>query len=297
VDVTLRDSNHKLLAGQKFKIYIKEIDADGKTVLDKTKVVGTFTLPVSGIFRFYLNNQELNGAPLEYLLSVPYGQTEIFAAFKVADSQPTKLEYIVGSSLQPVVKPTPKPAPVVSPTSLGLRGRIVLQVQSKGEAWYINPANNKRYSLGRPDDAWQVMKNLSIGSTNADLAKIRPNVDVISPTDIDSDADGLPDVLEQALSTNPNLADTDGDGFNDYTEVKNGFNPLGPGTATFDSQLTNRNLGKILLQVEGAGEAWYINPVNHQRYFLSRPQDALAVMRAVGLGITDADLAKISVGQ
>lgn len=35
----------------------------------------------------------------------------------------------------------------------------------------------------------------------------------------DKDLDGLSDVEEAKLGTNPNLADTDGDGINDYDEV------------------------------------------------------------------------------
>jgi len=46
---------------------------------------------------------------------------------------------------------------------------------------------------------------------------------------IDSDMDGLPDDLEKRLGTDPNKADTDGDGYNDGEEVKNGNNPLGAG--------------------------------------------------------------------
>ena len=36
-------------------------------------------------------------------------------------------------------------------------GRIVLQVENNGEAWYINPADLKRYYLGRPQDAFDIM--------------------------------------------------------------------------------------------------------------------------------------------
>ncbi|MFA6512054.1 MAG: hypothetical protein WCV86_02965 [Patescibacteria group bacterium] len=73
----------------------------------------------------------------------------------------------------------------------------------------------------------------------------------ISPT-IDTDRDGLPDAQEEALGTNPLVADTDrddladyqevivygsdpldpdtdGDGFTDGQEVKNNFNPVGSG--------------------------------------------------------------------
>ncbi len=53
--------------------------------------------------------------------------------------------------------------------ALNLNGRILLQVQDKGQAWYINPLNSKRYYLGRPDDAFQIMRSLGLGVANADL--------------------------------------------------------------------------------------------------------------------------------
>lgn len=51
--------------------------------------------------------------------------------------------------------------------------------------------------------------------------------------------------------------------------------------------------GRILLQVESHGEAWYVNPINGQRHFLGRPQDAFNLMRTQGIGITNTDLARI----
>jgi hypothetical protein len=50
-----------------------------------------------------------------------------------------------------------------------LSGRILLQVQDKGQAWYVNPVNNERYYLGRPDDAYAIMRALGLGVSNADL--------------------------------------------------------------------------------------------------------------------------------
>ncbi|TSC55740.1 MAG: hypothetical protein Greene101420_673 [Parcubacteria group bacterium Greene1014_20] len=57
-------------------------------------------------------------------------------------------------------------------TSNGKIGYILLQVQSKGEAWYYNPVNRKRYFLGRPLDALSIIKNLGMGIKNSDLTKI-----------------------------------------------------------------------------------------------------------------------------
>lgn len=53
-----------------------------------------------------------------------------------------------------------------------LKGRILLQTQGKGEAWYLNPKNGKRYFLNKPDDALQTIKKLGVGINNKNLAKI-----------------------------------------------------------------------------------------------------------------------------
>jgi len=43
--------------------------------------------------------------------------------------------------------------------SASLSGRILLQVQDKGQAWYVYPIDQKRYFLGSPDDAFAIMRN------------------------------------------------------------------------------------------------------------------------------------------
>ncbi len=48
----------------------------------------------------------------------------------------------------------------------------------------------------------------------------------------DSDHDGLSDVVEQKLGSDPNKADTNGNGMNDGDEVKAGLNPAGTGPLT-----------------------------------------------------------------
>ncbi len=45
----------------------------------------------------------------------------------------------------------------------------------------------------------------------------------------DPDGDGLPNYLEYAHLTNPLEADTDGDGYNDLREIRNGYDPAAPG--------------------------------------------------------------------
>lgn len=57
--------------------------------------------------------------------------------------------------------------------------------------------------------------------------------------------------------------------------------------------LVHRLAGRILLQVQSKGEAWYVDPVTLTRTYLGRPADCFDVMRVKGLGITNADLYNI----
>jgi len=114
-----------------------------------------------------------------------------------------------------------------------LNGRILLQVQEQGQAWYVNPLNGERYFLGRPADAFGVMRSLGLGITDSDFS-------------------------------------------------------------SFGQQAPLRLAGRILLRVQAQGQAYYVNPLDRKLYYLGRPADAFALMRAQGLGISDADLDKIT---
>lgn len=175
-----------------------------------------------------------------------------------------------------------------------LAGKILLQVESLGEAWYVNPLDLKRYYLGRPADAFEVMQKLSTGITNADLNKVP--IGLIDYNDADSDNDGLSNRLETALGTDPKKDDTDNDGYNDKLEIENNYNPLGNGLILIDQNFTNQQTGKILLQTEKTGEAWYVSPIDLKRYYLGRPTDAFEIMRKLSLGITNNNLNNIVVG-
>ncbi|MFH0820129.1 MAG: thrombospondin type 3 repeat-containing protein [bacterium] len=174
-----------------------------------------------------------------------------------------------------------------------LAGKIMLQVESHGGAWYINPANLERYYLGRPADAFQIMKTLGLGITNQNLLKIPADLTLYQGTDTDND--GLPDEIEKSIGTDLQNKDTDNDGFSDGEEVKNGFSPLGSGTLPWNNNFAEAQKGKILLQVESFGQAWYVNPANSTRYFLGRPADAFLIMKKLGLGISNADLSQIKI--
>ena len=175
-----------------------------------------------------------------------------------------------------------------------LSGRILLQVEENGESWYVNPENNNRYVLGHPNDAFLIMKELGIGISNDDLNKIKISLD-IKYDSIDSDNDGLSDDMEVAIGTNYKNTDSDSDAFSDFAELSSDFNPLNSDKLSYDLNFSKKHAGKIFLQTERNGEAWYINPENNNRYFLGRPNDAFLIMKKLGLGISNTDLDKIPV--
>ncbi len=125
-----------------------------------------------------------------------------------------------------------------------LSGRILLQVESYGRAWYVDPISKERYYLQDGNMAYEIMRNMSLGITNADLAKI----------------------------------------------------PTSKGQRG-NVKLTNRLKGRILLQVEKNGEAWYVNPVDGVRYYLQDGESAYELMRNFALGITNANLVKIPMNK
>lgn len=65
----------------------------------------------------------------------------------------------------------------------------------------------------------------AITSTTPDITEVSAGV----MDDLDSDLDGLTDNQELIYGTDVNNRDTDGDGFSDGDEVKNGYNPNGLG--------------------------------------------------------------------
>ena len=187
------------------------------------------------------------------------------------------------------------PATAENSLSQKLSGRILLQVESRGEAWYVNPTDQKRYFLGRPTNAFTLMHQLALGITNTNLNKIP--VGLLNYQGADDDADGLPNSLEQALGTDSQKSDSDADGYNDKLEIESNYNPLDQGQISVDNNLIEQLRGKILLQVESSGASWYLNPSDDKKYYLGRPQDAWQVMRSLALGITNKNLEQITIGQ
>jgi len=80
-----------------------------------------------------------------------------------------------------------KNAVAASDMAKAQKGKILLQVEANGEAWYVNPADEMRYYMGRPADAFNLMRQLGVGITTANLKKIKIATKNMSGADTDGD--------------------------------------------------------------------------------------------------------------
>ncbi|TSC56096.1 MAG: Uncharacterized protein G01um101418_463 [Parcubacteria group bacterium Gr01-1014_18] len=127
-------------------------------------------------------------------------------------------------------------APVPTNLSAKLKGKILLDVENNGEAWYVHPITGLRYYLRDGSTAYQLMRRLSLGISSTDFVRLEAG----------------------------------------------------------DSALNARLRGKIILEVENKGKAWYIHPDNGGMHYLADGDAAYQLMRNLSLGITRANLDTIS---
>ena len=121
-----------------------------------------------------------------------------------------------------------------------------------------------------------LFQNLSLGISNADLNQI-----LINPGSVSEDKD------------------TDGDSFDDKSEVMYGYNPeiassaanRGNDKIKVNTKLSNRLIGKLLLQVEDRGRIWYVDQ-DAKRWEVTFG-NVMNLFTSLALGINNEDLAEI----
>ncbi len=64
--------------------------------------------------------------------------------------------------------------------------------------------------------------------------------------DLDVDLDGIPDYIEEMIGTNKDSADTDGDGYADFDEIKKGYDPTPSKKYTVEEMRTMENRFKAI---------------------------------------------------
>lgn len=116
-----------------------------------------------------------------------------------------------------------------------LKGRILLQVEERGEAWYVHPNTGLKYYLSSPAKALDAMRELGLGATSEFISSR-----IYYPAHV---------------------------------------------------------WGRILIDVEDLGKAYYIDPVDKQAYYLGSPEQAYQIMRERSLGISNENIRKIEIGE
>jgi len=187
-------------------------------------------------------------------------------------------------------------APAVAKVDFArLAGRILIVVDKNGEAYYLPPQSKGKSAeyLWHPSGAFALMRKYGVGITNNDLTRIQVG-DLNLASSYDTDRDGLSDAVELTFGTDRSNRDTDGDGYNDKEEIVSGHSPLSKDkTLIVDQAFAKKQNGRIFLQVESKGEAWYINPADSKRYYLGAPADAFEIMKKLSLGITSKDFSEM----
>ena len=75
----------------------------------------------------------------------------------------------------------------------------------------------------------------TVSTTTAFAEETSVVANSVTVSTVDSDADGLTDAEEKIIGTDPNKADTDGDGYSDLAELKSSYDPLVPGAKVSSS--------------------------------------------------------------
>lgn len=173
-----------------------------------------------------------------------------------------------------------------------LRGIFLLNTDSSGEIWYVEQSFHTKKHIVNINH----LADLALGISDENLAKIPIAVDE-RLIFIDADNDGLDDLLEIAIASNPIKSDTDGDSYSDSLELKYHFDPLSTGRLPIDLKFSKKMAGNILMQVENKGELWYVSPLDNLRYYLPNEEYFRRTMSYIAQGISQENLDSIVSNQ
>ncbi|MDD2287742.1 MAG: hypothetical protein PHQ01_02310 [Candidatus Pacebacteria bacterium] len=189
-DYTLDDDNQCVKKQNNVYFKLIELDSDNNKALIKSEHDNKYysveyrTGCYSPSFRRYLNKQIVVNLGTDFFVDkgdkiVLQDDNEVceIKDFEKVDSDFSFIEdknesIVVNTSINFNNKNS-----VDNTLSNKLKGRILLQVESRGEAYYVNPKDGKRYYMANGNEAYRIMRYLSVGITNVDLNRIQTNKD------------------------------------------------------------------------------------------------------------------------
>lgn len=161
-----------------------------------------------------------------------------------------------------------------------LNGKILKNTfDGSGSLLYFSPGDQKIYTLASIEE----LSKFSSTFFFEELEKI-PLANFNLNGEVDSDGDGLADVIEKVLHTDPQKKSTNDNGYDDKTNLLHQYNPIAPGSQKLPIDLiyASVHLG-FWVQEDDAWIFWYVNPNDGRRYFISDNQSLWDLEAAVAL--------------
>jgi hypothetical protein len=150
-------------------------------------------------------------------------------------AQPTITKAV--ATVTPVVVTTP----AVITMADRMEGKILIQTQANGQAWYVNPVSDERVYLGpTPADAFSAMAKEAVGVTNATFAS---------------------------------------------------YNGVAPANSNEATSL----VGRFIIKPEDSGKLYYVRPSDRTIISVPDASSAMQLIQQEGVGITNANIALITV--
>lgn len=198
----------------------------------------------------------------------------------------------------------------------------IVRERGNGVVWYINRVDGHRYQLSRDaKKMFEQVKTLAVPLTNDILfsdsmidTQIRSNSlkTCKLAKAIDTDQDCIDNAYEEAIYSNPNSKDSDGDGFHDFTELMTGHSLiqttaealLGAKWYRKIPSLESRLNETFVLETQHKNEMWYVNPSTslgagkeNRRIFVNSASLVRTQVYLSSKFVTRAEVSKFPVGK
>jgi len=195
--IVLRDGQGNLKRNYDFSVSVQQYDADNNPIIPNNGLIANMKTDAGGQASLYVApyNTYRRNQTGRYVLSAKnadnktvnlynilvYADKDTTFEAKIKEDAPSTSSSstsasapVSSSSSSSTSEPVAAPVATVS-LARTLKGRILLQVQDKGQAWYVNPVDSKKYYLGKPQDAFNIMRRFGLGISNANFAALEKN--------------------------------------------------------------------------------------------------------------------------
>ncbi len=135
--------------------------------------------------------------------------------------------------------------------------------------WYQTDKGSSLVLDNQDKTQYDDLKKQAVSISTNDLVQIPIGFPSSHLLTKDTDGDKIDDEYERAYGTNLKLRDSDKDGYDDRTEVQNGYSPLKKAiTMSLNKTIYQKYQGKFVWDTKWK-ELWFVSPIIAKRYFIS----------------------------